>query len=182
MSEQIIEQINTFNDFQVIRFFNHFSRKIFSDIKENEEELMSLIPTEIKDSKELSPIFKLTTDDKKNTLDAENAATCARNILFAMAQQSGLEDILAEELKTYKDDELFANMILAVGAATAMILFAATIRGKATYKDGKWNIQVSEEVAPTGLVEKTLNPLAKAAGQLAIKGAADDGGGGIIHV
>jgi len=167
MSEQIIEQINKFDDFQVIRFFNHVSREIFSSIEENEEELMSLIPAEIKNSKELSPIFQLTTDDKKNTLNAENAATCARNILLAMAQQSGLEQILAEELKAYKDDELFAGMILAVGAATAMILFAATIRGKATYKNGKWNIQITKEVAPPKLVEQTLNPLAKAAGQLA---------------
>lgn len=167
MSEKIIEQINKFDDFQVIRFFNHVSREIFSGIEESEEELISLIPAEIKDSKELSPIFKLTTDDKKNTLDAENAATCARNILLAMAQQSRLEEILVEELKAYKDDELFAGMILAVGAATAMILFAATIRGEATYKNGKWKIQITKELAPPKLVKQTLNPLAKAAGQLA---------------
>ena len=166
MSEQIIEQINKFDDFQVIRFFNHFSKKIFSGIEENEEELMSLIPTEIKDSKELSTIFQFTTDDKKKTLDAGKAATCARNILLAMSQQSGLEEMLADELKAYKDDELFAGMILAIGAATAMILFAATVRGKATYKNGIWNIQITKEVAPIELVEKTLNPLAKAAGQL----------------
>ena len=167
MSQKLIEKINEFDDFRVVRFLNHVSREIVNGIEKSEEELICLIPDEIKDSKELSPIFKLTADEKKNTMDAENAATCARSILLAMAQQPGLEEILVEELKAYKDDELFAGVILAVGVATAMILFAATIRGGATYVDGKWKIQIIKELAPPKLVNQTLNSLAKATGQLA---------------
>ena len=167
MSQKLIEQIKEFDDFQVVRFLNHVSREIFNGIEESEEELICLISAEIKDSKELSPIFKLTADEKKNTMDAENAATCARSILLSMAQQPGLEEILIEELRAYKDDELFAGMILAVGTAAVMILFAATIRVEATYVDGKWKIQIIKELPPPKLVEQTLNSLAKATGQLA---------------
>lgn len=167
MSQKLIEKIEEFDDFQVVRFLNHVSREIVNGIEESEEKLISLIPAEIKDSKELSPIFKLTADERDNTLDAENAATCARNILLAMAQQPGLEEILVEELKAYKDDELFAGVILAIGTAAAMILFAATIKGEATYEDGKWKIQIIKELAPPKLVKQTLNSLATASGQLA---------------
>ncbi|MEW6619960.1 MAG: hypothetical protein AB1422_11605 [bacterium] len=166
MSQKLIEQITKFDDFQVTRFFNHFSRKIFSGLEEGEGELIGLVPAEIKGSKELSPIFKLSSDEKGKTLDAKDASDCARNILLAMAQQPGLEKILAEELKTYKDDDMFAGIILAVGTAAAMILFAATIKGEATYKDGKWKIRIGKESASIELVEKILNPLAKAAGKL----------------
>jgi hypothetical protein len=171
MPRKIIEQINKFDDFQVTRFFNHLSRVIFSGLKEREEELISLLPTEIKESKNLSPIFELSSDEKGETLDAENAAACARNVLLAMAQQPGLEEILAEELKAYKDDEMFAGIILAVGAAAAMILFTATTKGEATYEAGKWKIQIGKEPAPPELVKKTLDPIAKAAGELANLGA-----------
>lgn len=167
MSRKLIEQIEEFDDFQVVRFLNHVSREIANGIEESEEELISLIPAETKDSKELSPIFKLSADERNNTLDAENAATCARSILSAMAQQPGLEEMLVEELKAYKDDELFAGVILAVGTAAAMILFAATSKGEATYKDGKWEIQIIKELASPELVKQTLNPLAKATELLA---------------
>ena len=81
MSQKLIEQIKEFDDFQVVRFLNHVSREIFNGIEESEEELICLISAEIKDSKELSPIFKLTADEKKNTMDAENAATCSTTMI-----------------------------------------------------------------------------------------------------
>ena len=166
MSQKLIEQITKFDDFQVTRFFNHFSREIFSGLEESERELISLLPAEIKESKELTPIFELSSYVKGEILDSEDAAICARNILIAMAQQPGLEEILTEELKAYKDDDMFAGIILAVGAAAAMILFAATIKGEANYEDGKWKIKIGKELASPELVKETLNPLAKAAGKL----------------
>ena len=163
MSKKLTEKINNLDDFQVTRFFNHFSQKIFSTLDTNEDELKENVPIEIKEKKEFLPILNIPNNKKGKMLDAKHASVCARNILVAIAQQVDLQELLSKELEEFKDDEMFGGIILSVALAAAMILFVATTKGKATYINGKWEIEIGKNTATPKLVEKVLNPLAKAA-------------------
>lgn len=168
MSQKLVERIKTMDDFRVVRFFVHFSQKLFDEVDISQEQLLSQVPEEIRNTKELLPAFDLSPDAKKTMFKSEDAVICSRSILEALAQHPGFEETLEKALDEYRDDDMFAGVILALGLAASMIIMAATTKLKfKKSEEGKVSLEIIKDDAPTDMVKNILSPLSNATGKIA---------------
>ena len=167
MSQQLIERIRELDDFRSTRFFIYFSQKLFDETDISQEALQAQIPDEIRNRQELSPVFNLTADAKSKTLGADDAVVCARGVLEALAQHPGFEKALEQALDEYRDDDMIADIIMAVGLAASMIIVAATSHFQVEWVKGeKLKIKGGKDVAPTDMVTGVVDSLCGIAGKV----------------
>ena len=166
MSKQLLQRIRNMDDFHCVRFLTHVSTLLFDGLDTEQQQLLEQVPPEIRNMQALSPAFQLPSTAGTKMLDAQDAAVCARNILEALAQHPGFKDMIAQALEDYRDDDMFADVILALGLAASMIIVAATTKLKAKYEDGKITVHVTKEVAPTDMVKDVVGHLSTAAGKI----------------
>jgi hypothetical protein len=85
----------------------------------------------------------------KHTLDlATSAPLVARTILLSLADDATLAPLLQEAVDTYSDEELPADVVLAVGVAVALIVIAATTEFEAEM----WGMKIKKRQAKPELV------------------------------
>jgi hypothetical protein len=165
MSEQLVERVRSLDDFQCVRFFTHFSQKLFDDININKEQLLMQVPDEIRNTQELSPAFNISNKTSE-VLEVGDAVICARNTLEVLAQHPGFEEAIEQALDEYRDDDMFADVILALGLAASMIIVAATTKFSVKIEGGKITGEFGKEVASPSLVKSILGSLVRAASQI----------------
>jgi len=158
MVSNLVDRLNRLDDFQVVRFFNHFSQQLFEGMDVTKEQVLSGIPPSIRELPGFSRIESLSPEERKAQLESSESVAIARSILVNLAQDATFSPLVERALDTYKDDKLFAGAILAIGAAASMILVAATTQAK-----GKvFGIELVKEKANPDLVKAILEPFSKA--------------------
>lgn len=161
MKSETIRQIESMDDFRLLRFFNYFSNTLFNKVDADVETIMNHLPQDVKNIPEMQSVVN-HEEQYSMPLDQKEAIEFARTSLLQLANDENFEPALAEAIKNYKDDEQPAAEILALGAAVSFILLLAT--SKIAYKSGKgWQVNIGgnrnpEEIkSVTGLVKELFN-------------------------
>lgn len=132
MSSEVIEKLNKLDDYQIVRFFDHFSQQVFNGLDVDMNTILDGIPESVKELNGFSELTHLSSEQKNKKMDVSNSAPVARTILLTLAEDEQFGILLQKAFDSFKDDEMVADIILAVGAAVSMILVAATtqLKGK----------------------------------------------------
>jgi hypothetical protein len=132
LSSEVIEKLSKLDDYQIVRFFDHFSRQVFNGLDVDMNTILDGIPESVKELNGFSELTRLSPEQKNKKMDVSVSAPVARSILLILAEDRQFGKLLQEALAGFKDDEMVADIILAVGAAVSMILVAATtqLKGK----------------------------------------------------
>ncbi|MEJ2663824.1 MAG: hypothetical protein P8107_07245 [Spirochaetia bacterium] len=132
MSSEVVKKLHNLDDYQIVGFFEHFSRQVFNGLDVDMNTILEGIPDSLKELNGFSELTQLSSAQKNKKMDAAVSAPVARSILLTLAEDEQFEKLLQEALAGFKDDEMVADIILAVGAAVSMILVAATtqLKGK----------------------------------------------------
>jgi len=153
MKSETIHQIESMDDFRLLRFFNYFSNTLFNKVDVDMETIMNQLPQDVKNISEMQTVIN-HEEQYSMLLDQKEAIEFARTSLLQLANNENFEPALAEAIKNYRDDEMPAAEILALGAAVSFILLLAT--SKISYKSGKgWVINIGGEGTPEKIVSKT---------------------------
>jgi hypothetical protein len=147
------EQISAFDDFQVVRFFEYFGQELLSSAEVSQEQIKAGIPDAIRAITGFAVLESITPDQAKHTLDLETSAPLvARTILLNLADDETLAPLLQEAVDTYSDEELPADIVLALGVAVALVLIAATTEFEAEV----WGMKIKKSQANRELVEAIM--------------------------
>ncbi len=157
MSSELIDKINAMDGFQVVRFYNHFSKQLFEGLEITKEQVWSGIPQSIRDIPQLAHLKDLSKEERITQLKPEQAALIARSTLIGYAEDETFSPLIQNACDSYEDNTMCGGLILAVGAAASMMLLIATtrVRGKVG------NVEFEKTTASPELVEKMFEPFAK---------------------
>lgn len=159
MEQKTLEKLQAMDDFRLLRFFNHLNNSLSQNLEEDEETVMQYVPDQVMEMDEMQDILQLQ-EGYETALDQKEAATFARNALELLAQNPITEPALAESLTNYKDNEMAAGAILALGGAVSFIVLLST--SKLTYEKEKgWELNIGgnrnpEEIKGVTELIKTL--------------------------
>ena len=113
------------NDFQLLRFFDHFSNEIFRGLHNSLSEILATMPSDLQTTPELLAIRQLKPELAAEAMPREEAVAIARNLLQSWATDDTLAPLLEKAQAQYRDTEQSAMVILAIGAAVSMVLLSA---------------------------------------------------------
>ena len=116
-----------------------------------------------KEDPALSRVLDLPADQARTSLSQADAVVVARSTLEAMACHPNFEGGLKDALDGFVDDEMPADIILAVGFAASMIIVAATTKLRIGFKDGKVEGEIVKDAATPEMLKEVMGPLATAA-------------------
>lgn len=157
MPQTTIEKLNSMDDFQILRFFNHLNNSLSQQLKGDVNKVLQNVPDQVMQSTEMQQLMK-AQDEFAAQLDQKDAAAFARQSLTLMANNPDTAQALAESLDNDKDNEMAVGAILALGGAVSFILLLAT--SKLTYKKGDgWELNVGgnrEHIKEVTTLVKTL--------------------------
>jgi hypothetical protein len=136
------ERLRTMDDFQVVRFFEAFGQQLVADAHTSFDDIKTSVPGSTRSLPEWRRVEGLTPEQAAHILGPAQAAETARGILLHLADDPTFGPLMAGFLASYRDDELVADVILAVGlVATVLLIVAATeFEGKiggVKFKKGK---------------------------------------------
>lgn len=136
------ERVQAMDDFQVVRFFEAFSEQLLAGSNTPLEAIKSGIPASTRTVTGWRQIEDLTPAQAEQILSPADAAATARHVLGHLADDATFGPILETFLASYRDDELVADVVLAIGLVASVLLVAASteFEGKiagVTFKKGK---------------------------------------------
>jgi hypothetical protein len=152
------ERIQLLDDFQVVRFFEDFSRQLVAGATVSLDQIKSGIPEATRALEGFAQIENLTPDLAERSLEPSVSAAMARNILVHLANDTEFGALIERALDTYRDDELVAEVILAVGVVASMLLIAATIE----FEGEVAGIKFKKGKADPEVVKAIIGPFVKA--------------------
>jgi hypothetical protein len=135
-------RIRAMDDFQVVRYFETFSRHLLAGSSTSFDEVKNGIDASTRAVAGWNKVESLTPQQAKQLLPPAEAASTARNILLHLADDATFGPLLEEHLASYRDDELMVEMVLAVGlvASVLMVVASTEFEGKIAgvkFKKGK---------------------------------------------
>ena len=154
----IKERIQGLDNFQVVRFFRHFSRQLVGGATVSVNQIKNGIPDATRALEGFEQIENLTPDQAERSLEPSVSAAMARNILVHLADDAEFCPPIERALDTYRDDELVADVILAVGLVASVLLIAATIE----FEGEVAGIKFKKGKADSEIVKAITEPFAKA--------------------
>lgn len=168
MNDKLVERIREMDDFRLLRFFDNFGRGVVTSLDLNRDQLLEYVEPIAQADPDVARVLALQVpaDKAQAPLDKADAVIVARSTLEAMASNPGLAPGLETALAEFKDDEMPAMTILALGFAVSMIIMAATTKLNFSVKDGKWEINGGKEVAPPEMIKEIVRPLASASARI----------------
>lgn len=160
MNSDLLRRLRQLDDYQVLRFLQHFGHELVAGMKVSGDEVRAGVPAEIRGTPGFKTIADLPPNRKSRALKHREAVACARAILELYAQDAALAPALEKALDEYRDDALVADVILAAGFAVSMVIIAATTSFEAVFK----NITVKKGEASADLVGKAVGLVAGVVG------------------
>jgi hypothetical protein len=164
------ERIQILDDFQVVRFFDRFSRQLIAGANVSLDHIKSGIPDSARALEGFEQIENLSHELAEQCLDPSTSATLARSILTALSANTQFAPLIESVLDGYRDDELVADAILAVGLVASMLLIIATTEFTAEGKNWKF----TKRGASPELVKAITEPCAKLISILSPEGSATE--------
>jgi hypothetical protein len=150
-------RLNALDDFQVVRFFEHFGEQLFDSMEVPLDRVKAGIPEIMRDIPGFAQIENLPPDQAERLIAPAEAATLARNTLLLLGDDATLAPLIERSLDSYRDDAMVADVILAVGFVASMILIAATTEVEGTIM----GVKFKKAQASAALVKAVVEPFAK---------------------
>jgi hypothetical protein len=120
------ERVRAMDEFQVVRCFEAFSQQVLAGARTPLDAIKEGVPASIRSLAEWQRVESLTPKQAEQVLEPRQAAETARNILMNLADDPTFGPLMDRFLASYRDDELVADVVLAVGLAASMILLMAS--------------------------------------------------------
>ncbi len=163
---QLKERVLMLDDYQVVRFFEHFGRQLVAGANTPLDDIRSGIPTTIRTLKEVSQIEDLTPEQAERPLEFSTSAATARNIMVHLANDAEFAPLLGSALDGYRDDELVADVILATGLVASVLLVIATSEFEGTVAGIKFKKTKADPELVRAVAEPFANAISNGIGQV----------------
>jgi hypothetical protein len=154
------DRINAMDDFQVMRFFEHFGRELLGQIDAPLDQLLAGVPAALRKEAVFTHIEQLGEADAERAMPAADAVLFVRGTLLQLADDRQFAPLLDAILADYRDDAMVVDIILAVGFAASMVLLVATTGIEIRIG----NVKIKKETASADMVRAILEPLSKVFG------------------
>ncbi len=123
-----LEKVKQLDDFKALRLFGHIEAELIQSMTVDPETLISQLPSEIKEMDGIQQLMQVEEEKFEEVVQNKVAVDVARKSLEWMAGNSGMEGYLADKLEHWKDKEMVAGSILAVGAALSTVMIISTFK------------------------------------------------------
>ena len=120
------DRIQAMDDFQVVRFFEAFVQQLLAGSSTTFDAIKSGVPPSVRSGADWARLEGLTEDQANQLLEPSEAAAASRRLLLQLADDPSLGPALDAFLASFRDDELVADVVLAVGLVASVLLIAAT--------------------------------------------------------
>ena len=160
MSEKAIEIVSNMSDVEVVRFLEHFGKQLFEGT--TPDAIMNGVSPELKDLAEFSELDNLDGETRRNRLEPEDSVQIARITLQQVAQDDGLSEALVKSWEEYDPQELFVELILAVGLVASMMLLVSTTEIEIEFK----GVKIKKGKATAEQIKAIAEPLFSAIGKI----------------
>lgn len=120
-----LEKLALADDYTVIRAIEHLSIGLFEDVG---TDFSDLIKTSAIDGKPLlsEEDIKLLVQSDSEELTAGNSVVVARKLMFLLARNTHLSELVSEALVNWNDDRKKVGLILAGGLVASLLMLIAS--------------------------------------------------------
>jgi hypothetical protein len=150
----IKDQIEKMDDFQVVRFFEFFGQQVFEGSTASLDQIKDGIPDSTHALPGFNRLENLTAEETEHLLDLSESAGLARGILLNLADDERFAPLIEAALASYTDDEMVAEVVLAVGFAVSLVLMAATTGFEGTV----FGIKIVKGAATSEMIKAITEP------------------------
>lgn len=141
-----LQKVQELDDFKALRLFRHIEMEMVQSVKEDLPAIMERLPDEVKNMPEMQELNAVEEAKFIEPLQQELAVKIARESLELMAKSPDTEPYLADKLENWKDNEMVAGTILALGGAFSAVMIMSTFRISYNKNDGwEFNLGASKE-------------------------------------
>jgi hypothetical protein len=160
MTPNLVEQINTLDDFRAVRFFQHFNQMLLDGVVDDVDQLLEKVPSSIRTMPEYETIERVALGETEAQLTDVESIAISRKFLEILTQDAAISPLLEKAWETYPTKELgAAKTILSAGlAASSVIIVAAS---DVEFKVGN-DFYFHKPPANPELVKAIVEPFAKA--------------------
>lgn len=127
----IADRIRVLDDFQMVRFFDRFSRRLIAGTTVSLDEIRVGIPDVTRALEGFTDLENMTPERAERSLEPSISAVVARSILLKLAYDSDFGPLIERALETYRDEALVASATLARGLVASVLLIIATTEFRA---------------------------------------------------
>lgn len=154
-----LEKVQQLDDFKALRLFKHIETSLPQQLNIDSDALIAQLPDDIKQMPEVQQLISASEADYEENLDATTATKVARESLEVMAANPDTAKYLEHELVTWKDDEMVAGTILALGGALSAVMLLSTVKVGYTKAKG-WEFSIGyknkNQIEPLKLIFESL--------------------------
>lgn len=167
MSNELVGRLNQLDDFRLLRFFQRFGQDVVNALNIDRDVLLRQVDSRTRSDPALAGAFTISEEKSRKPLSRADALVVARCTLEALARHPGFEDALESSLDDFEDEEMPADILLALGFAASMIILAATTRIRVAFKDGKIEGEIAKDAASPETLREVMGPLGTASAKIA---------------
>jgi hypothetical protein len=159
------ERVRAMDDFQVVRFFEAFGQQLLAGSVTSFDAIKKGVGGSTRSLAGWQRVESLTPEQAVQVLEPTQAAATARDVLMHLADDPTFGPLMDKFLASYRDDELVADVVLAVGLVATVILLAATTE----FEGEIAGVKFKKGVADPKTIKAVVEPFAKALGGLVKK-------------
>ncbi len=156
MMTNLKERIQALDDFQIVRFFEHFSHQLVAGANVTLDQIKKGIPESTRTFGGFSQIETLSPSQAEQPLEPSASIATSRNILVYLTDDDEFAPVIGRVLDTYRDDELVAGIVLAVGLVASVLLIAATTE----FEGEIGNFKIKKTKADPAVIRAITEPFA----------------------
>lgn len=158
----VLEKMDALSDFRVLRFYEHISRKLLHAANTDAATIIAKMPSEMADTDEMKAVQGASGNSFDKPLDDKTAVAFARKSLTVLAVTPAGKAFLEDELDSYRDTDMVAESILAIGGAISLVMLVANSEISYDRQNGLrigiGTIKDKDQVqARTGMLQALLN-------------------------
>lgn len=136
-----LERVQQLDDFKALRLFRHIEGEMVLKVKEDLGVIMDHLPENVKHMEAIQNLEDVDQNKFLEPIEQQKAVEIAKVSLAYMAEDPGLEPYLKDKLENWKDNEMVAGTILAVGGALSAVMIMSTFRVSYNKADG-WDFSI----------------------------------------
>jgi hypothetical protein len=146
-----------FDDFEAIRFVQHFGERILQGCDSRPDVLKAGVDSQLADDERVAELLKLTPVEARRNLAITEVAPAARALLKLWSADPAVAPALRKALKEWRDDDLAADVIVSVGYVVSLWICVASVGFKG--KIGSFTIE--KRVVPLEKIKELVEPFAR---------------------
>jgi hypothetical protein len=120
------QQLAAMNDFQIVRFFQHFAAGLCESADLSLDQIVQGIPSEVTSLAPCAALMKLTPEEAARAIHPDEAPRVARGVLSQLAAAPQSSGAVEKALASFHDDKLAVDVILSLGLVGTVMLLTAT--------------------------------------------------------